>query len=59
MQQLQQEMMLDELTALVTTAVKMQVGLAEIHKARFDALMNEGFTEAQALEIVAKRSIAE
>ena len=56
---LEMQMLVDELLADIPIIIDQQKALAKIHKIRFESLLEEGFTESQALEIVAKRPIAE
>ncbi|MCU5376126.1 hypothetical protein OCA08_03115 [Bacillus cereus] len=51
------EMMLDEMKKNLPIQIKYHKELAKLYKARFDALVSEGFTQAQALEIVIARGI--
>lgn len=51
------EMMLDEMKKNLPIQIKYHNELAKLYKARFDALVREGFTQEQALEIVLARGI--
>ncbi|HHB2168497.1 hypothetical protein OCB69_22675 [Bacillus cereus] len=51
------EMMLDTMKKNLPIQIKYHNELAKLYKARFDALVREGFTQEQALEIVLARGI--
>ncbi|MRS27118.1 hypothetical protein [Bacillus sp. RIT694] len=51
------EMMLDAMKKNLPIQIKYHNELAKLYKARFDALVREGFTQEQALEIVLARGI--
>lgn len=51
------EMMLDEMKNTLWVTLQAQEMKAKIRKAKYDALMKEGFNESQALEIVSKSSV--
>ncbi|HGH7180722.1 hypothetical protein CON07_20015 [Bacillus sp. AFS094611] len=51
------EMMLDAMKKNLPIQIKYHNELAKLYKARFDALVREGFTQDQALEIVLARGI--
>lgn len=59
MQSLQFQMAMDEIKNMLPLIQEQQTLNAKIHKARYDALIYEGFTEPQALEIVGKRPLFE
>ncbi|GCF71773.1 hypothetical protein BC2903_55920 [Bacillus cereus] len=51
------EMILDNFVKALPMQIRMQREMSKVYKARFDALVSEGFTEQQALEIVKSRGI--
>ncbi|MGH0678655.1 hypothetical protein ACQVPP_15760 [Bacillus luti] len=51
------EIMLDAMKKNLPIQIKYHNELAKLYKARFDALVREGFTQDQALEIVMARGI--
>ncbi|MBD8076471.1 hypothetical protein [Bacillus thuringiensis] len=51
------EMILDNFVKALPMQRRMQREMSKVYKARFDALVSEGFTEQQALEIVKSRGI--
>lgn len=51
------EMILDNFVKALPMQIRMQCEMSKVYKARFDALVSEGFTEQQALEIVKSRGI--
>ncbi|PEL75400.1 hypothetical protein CN603_13000 [Bacillus toyonensis] len=51
------EMILDNFVKALPIQLRMQREISKLFKARFDALVSEGFTEQQALEIVKARGI--
>ncbi|MDA2014172.1 hypothetical protein PDM95_00835 [Bacillus cereus] len=51
------EMILDNFVKALPIQIRMQREMSKLLKARFDALVTEGFTEQQALEIVKSRGI--
>ena len=59
MQHLQIQMGLDNFRSLLHYLLEQQSMNAKVHKARFGALIAEGFTEKQALEVVGKRPLVE
>lgn len=56
---LQIQMEMDKIRDLLPHFLEQQKLNAKVHRARFNALVNEGFSEAQALEIVGKRPLFE
>lgn len=51
------EIILDNFVKALPIQLRMQREMSKLFKARFDALVSEGFTEQQALEIVKARGI--
>ncbi|HHT7152332.1 hypothetical protein BK718_16920 [Bacillus thuringiensis serovar andalousiensis] len=51
------EMILDNFVKALPMQIRVQREMSKLLKARFDALVSEGFTEQQALEIVKSRGI--
>ncbi|MDF9529501.1 hypothetical protein [Bacillus cereus] len=51
------EMILDNFVKALPIQLRMQREISKLFKTRFDALVSEGFTEQQALEIVKSRGI--
>lgn len=51
------EMILDNFVKALPVQLRMQREMSKLYKARFDALVKQGFTEQQALEIVKARGI--
>ncbi|EEK50736.1 hypothetical protein FO497_29215 [Bacillus cereus ATCC 10876] len=51
------EMILDNFVKALPMQMRMQREMSKLYKARYDALVSEGFTEQQALEIVKLRGI--
>ncbi|PHA22045.1 hypothetical protein [Bacillus wiedmannii] len=49
------EIILDNFVKALPMQMRMQREMSKLYKARFDALVSEGFTEQQALEIVKSR----
>lgn len=56
---LQIQMGMDNIRNLMPHIIEQQKLNAKVHRARFDALVSEGFTENQAIEIVGKRPLFE
>ena len=56
---LQFQMELDNIRNLLPHVLEQQKLNAKVHRARFNALVSEGFSEKQALEIVGKRPLFE
>lgn len=52
-------MAMDEIRNMLPLIMEHQSINAKIHKSRYDALIKEGFSESQALEIVSKRPLFE
>lgn len=59
MQLLELQMATDSLKTILPLVIERQQALAKIRKAKFDAAIDAGFTEQQAIEIVAKTPIIE
>ncbi|WP_264647956.1 hypothetical protein [Bacillus thuringiensis] len=51
------EMILDNFVKALPMQMRMQREMSKVYKSRFDALVSEGFTKQQALEIVKSRGI--
>jgi hypothetical protein len=51
------EMMIDDLVRQLPQQIRLQHESSKLYKARFDALVDQGFTEFQALEIVKARGL--
>ena len=49
----------DELRGMLPLWLERVSPIAKMRKAKFDALLAEGFTESQAIEIVAKSPVVE
>lgn len=59
MQALELQFANDSLIGIVKLVIERTSPLAKIRKAKFDALIAEGFTEQQAIEIVSKSPVVE
>ncbi|EMN7726844.1 hypothetical protein WB980_000088 [Bacillus cereus] len=51
------EIILDNFVKALPMQMRMQREMSKLYKVRYDALVSEGFTEQQALEIVKSRGI--
>lgn len=59
MQSLELQMALDNMKEFLPLFIERCTPNAKIRKAKYEALLKEGFTEAQAIEIVSKSPIIE
>jgi ABC-type siderophore export system fused ATPase/permease subunit len=59
MQLLELQMATDNLKTILPLVLERQQAIAKVRKAKFDAAIEAGFTEQQAIEIVSKTPILE
>ena len=59
MQLLELQMATDNLKTILPLVLERQQAIAKIRKAKFDATIDAGFTEQQAIEIASKTPILE